>query len=127
MVFYQEKLGDVPVLDWIKETEKTHSGCEVKFRACIEYINQLEKIEQLKLPTAKKLQGDHKISELRPTYKNRAYRILYFFHDGNVVLCNALLKREDNTREFQRAIDKASERRAKYIEDPKQYTYETEI
>jgi hypothetical protein len=122
VVFYQEKPGDIPVLDWIKETERTHCGCSVKFRA---YIERLQEIGQLSPPTSKKLRDN--IYELRPTYKNRAYRILYFFHSGNAVLCNALLKREDSRREFEQAIDKALERRTKYIEAPSQYTYEEEV
>ena len=120
VVYYQETPGKAPVLDWIEETEKNHCDSSNKFIACIERLQ----IEGYKLhrPSAEYLRDD--IYELRATYQNRAYRILYFFHKQTAVLCNALLKREDNRREFDKAIDKAIERNKKYIENPTKYTYE---
>lgn len=120
IVFYLEKLGEVPVLDWIDETERHHRGASNKFRSIIERLE--EKGHELRRPTADYLRDD--IYELRPTYQNQAYRILYFFDGQVVMLCNALLKRKDHIREFEQAIDKSIERRSNYRNARAKHTYE---
>lgn len=128
IVFYLEKPGEVPVLDWIEVTERQHRGSSNKFRAYIELLQ--EKGHELRRPITDYLRDD--IYELRPTYENQAYRILYFFDeqklDGNrsrsCVLCNALLKIGDHQGEFEKAIDKSIKRRLKYLNDRAKHTYE---
>ena len=122
VVFYQETPRKSPVMDWLSETEKNHSGSSNKLRACIERLATWG--HELRRPTADFLRDG--IYELRGNYQSRAYRLLYFFHKQRAVLCHAILKRDDHKKEFEKAIDKAIKRKDLYIQDPDKYTYGAE-
>ena len=120
VIFYQEDEENIPVLDWIEETEKMHPDSSLKFIALIERLQEFG--HELRRPTADFLRD--RIYELRTEYKNVQYRILYFFHESNAILCHAVSKKGDNPKKFGKAIDKAIERMNKYIQDPIQHTYQ---
>jgi hypothetical protein len=119
VIFYQEEIGKVPVLDWIEETEKMHPKSSLKLIALIKRLQEFG--YDLRRPTADIVRDC--IYELRTEYKNIQYRIFYFFHDNNAILCHAISKNDDSSKEYSNAINKALERMKKYILSPTQHTY----
>lgn len=115
VVFYKEKDGTVPVLEWL---EKIPSKAQLK---CLVKIERLkEEGHQLRRPEADLLRD--KIYELRASLQGIHYRILYFFH-GNlaVVLSHGIIK-EDQVPSIE--INRAIERRENFQANPKSHTYE---
>jgi len=115
VVFYKEKDGTAPVLEWMDSIpEKARLKCLVK----IERLK--EEGHQLRRPEADLLRD--KIYELRASLQGIHYRILYFFH-GNVaaVLSHGIVK-EDRVPPIE--IDRAIKRRENFEKNPKAHTYE---
>ena len=115
VVFYREKDGSVPLLDWFNTLPaKALAKCRVR----IERLQQLG--HELRRPEADYLRDG--IYELRVGLRGINYRMLYFFH-GNVaaVLAHGLTKeREVPPKE----IDMALERKARFETNPNRHTYE---
>jgi phage-related protein len=115
VVFYKEKDGAVPVLEWL-------DGLPAKARLkCLAKIERLrQEGHELRRPEADLLR--EKIYELRASLQGIHYRVLYFFH-GNVaaVLSNGIVK-EDRVPPID--IDRAIERRKKFESNPKMHIYE---
>lgn len=113
VVFYKEKDGTVPVIQWLDDIP---NKARLK---CISKIQRLrEEGHQLRRPEADFLRD--KIYELRVSLQGIHYRILYFFH-GNVaaVLSHGIIK-EDSVPSVE--IDRAVQRRKNFEVDPKSHT-----
>lgn len=117
VVFYKEKNGTVPVLDWLDTIPE-----KAKLK-CLARIERLEEEgHQLRRPEADLLRD--KIYELRASLQGIHYRILYFFH-GNMaaVLSHGIIK-EDRVPPIE--ITRAIERRKNFEMNPKAHTFEEE-
>ena len=119
--FYQEKEGEVPVWDWLKELRKADKKA---FAKCARAIQRLIALgHELRRPEADFLRDG--IYELRTKRGRVQYRILYFFHGRNVaVLAHSLTKEKEVP---DRDIDRAAERKARFEEDPDGHTFEGEV
>ena len=116
-IFYQEKEGDVPVLDWLKRLETQDPKAYTKCTARIELLEQ--RGHQLRRPQADSIgQG---LYELRIHHGRVHYRILYSFHgDSQAPLLSAFTKER---RLPPIEIQRAQERRLKFDRNPQQHTY----
>lgn len=115
VVFYRDKRGRTPVLDWILDLDE-----DAKIRS----LAKIERLEQaghkLDRPDAAHLRD--KIYELRITSNRKKYRVLYFFHERKaVVLCHAFLKKTQKVP--KRDIEKAVNCKRKFESDPLAHTY----
>ena len=117
VVFYREREGNVPVLEWLDTLPaKIQDKCVVK----IERLRELG--HELRRPEADLLRDG--IYELRIGREGMNYRMLYFFH-GRVaaVLTHGLVKeREVPVKDIQRAM----ERKRLFERDPQAHTYREE-
>ena len=117
VVFYQERDGHVPVLEWLDTLPvKIQDKCVVR----IERLRELG--HELRRPEADLLQNG--IYELRIGRKGMNYRILYFFHGRMAaVLAHGLVKeREVPAKDIQAAL----ERKRLFEQDPHRHTYREE-
>ena len=117
VVFYVDREGTVPVLEWLDTLPiKIQHKCVVK----IERLRELG--HELRRPEADLLR--HGIYELRIGREGMNYRILYFFHGQTAaVLAHALVKeREVPVKEIQQAL----ERKHRFEQDPDLHTYREE-
>ena len=115
VVFYQEKDGSVPVLEWL---DGIPTKAQLKCLAKIERLKQ--EGHELRRPEADLLRD--KIYELRSSLQGVHYRILYFFH-GNVaaVVSHGIVKEH---RVPPVEIARAIERRKNFETNPKAHTFE---
>lgn len=114
VVFYQDRDGNVPVLEWLDTLPpKIQDKCVVK----IERLRELG--HELRRPEADLLKQG--IYELRIGREGMNYRILYFFH-GRVaaVLAHGLVKEQEVPA---KDIEKALERKRQFEQDPATHTY----
>lgn len=116
VIFYCETDGTAPVKAWLE-------GLDKKVLAkCISYIGRLKDFGyMLRRPTADYLRDD--IHELRATYMNVHYRILYFFGQGMAVLAHGCSK-EGMVSETD--IGRAIERMRRFLANPERHTYTEE-
>ena len=117
VVFYREREGRVPVLEWLDTLPaKIQDKCVVK----IERLRELG--HELRRPEADLLQQG--IYELRIGREGMNYRILYFFHGRMAaVLAHGLVKeREVPTTDIQVAL----ERKRCFEQDPHTHIYREE-
>ena len=117
VVFYREREGSVPVLEWLDTLPaKIQDKCVVK----IERLRELG--HELRRPEADLLQQG--IYELRIGREGMNYRILYFFHGRMAaVLAHGLVKeREVPTKDIQVAL----ERKRCFEQDPHTHIYREE-
>lgn len=117
VVFYQERKGSVPVLEWLDTLPaKIQDKCVVK----IERLR--ERGHELRRPEADLLRNG--IYELRIGREGMNYRILYFFYGRMAaVLAHGLVKeREVPTKDIQVAL----ERKRCFEQDPYAHTYREE-
>ncbi len=114
VVFYKDREGNVPVLEWMDALPaKVQDKCVVK----IERLRELG--HELRRPEADLLRNG--IYELRVGREGMNYRILYFFH-GRVaaVLAHGIVKeREVPAKDIGRAL----ERKRLFEQDPERHTY----
>jgi phage-related protein len=109
--FYVKSNGDCPTEEFLTELSK-------KAKKDIVFINRaLERLEtlgpELRRPHADILR-DH-IYELRVGVFHRAYRLLYFFFDGQrIVITHGIVKKSDDVPAHE--IDKAIEYRVDYYQ-----------
>ena len=115
VVFYKDREGNVPVLEWLDSLPaKIQDKCVVK----IERLRELG--HELRRPEADLLRDG--IYELRVGREGMNYRILYFYH-GQVaaVLAHGIIKeREVPLKDIERAL----ERKKLFEQDPKGHTYQ---
>ena len=113
VVFYAEK-GNSPPVKWMVDLP---SKVQDKFYVLIGHLE--ENGSNLKRPYAAPLRD--KIYELRARHQNVNFRLLYFFHKNvAAVLAHGCTKEEavDDSD-----IDRAIERRKKFVHDPDAHTY----
>jgi phage-related protein len=118
VVLYKEADGSIPTLDWL-------SGLPTKARdKCIKKIERLKELgHEIRRPEADYLRDD--IYELRTQFLSVQYRLLYFFHGREAaVVSHGMTKRK---RVPSSEIEKAIERRRKFLQNPEQYTHEIQI
>lgn len=117
VVFYREREGNVPVLEWLDTLPaKIQDKCVVKIERLRELGHELRRSEADLLRDG--------IYELRIGREGMNYRMLYFFH-GRVaaVLTHGLVKeREVPVKDIQRAL----ERKRLFERDPQAHTYREE-
>lgn len=122
ILFYQEKKGYAPVVDWLNELKiKNPKG----FANCVGRIRQLQSTgHELRRPSADYLQDG--IYELRAKHRNVQYRILYFFSGKNIAVLNhSIIK---NTSAVpKKDIELAIKRKKKFEENPEKHTYQGEV
>ncbi len=118
VVIYQEKEGQVPLLDWLDDLP-------VKVQdKCIVLIERLAEIgHELRRPHCDFLEQG--IYELRARHGNVNYRILYAFVGRNVVLLSHgfFKERKVPKKEIVRAIRNLNN----YKKDPKTHTYSGQL
>lgn len=108
VVFYQETDGFVPVMDWLLKEVLPRD--KKLFAWCFDAIEKLSRCgRDLRRPVADYLRDG--IYELRIRYYRQNYRILYFFHAGEIaVLSNGLVKEaEVPAGEIETAIQRKRE------------------
>jgi phage-related protein len=89
VVFYQEKAGEAPVAEWLRELNDTHPKAYDKCRAALARLALLG--HELRRPEADYLRDG--IHELRVRLGSVNYRLLYFFHGRTVcVVAHGLTK-----------------------------------
>lgn len=118
ILFYQESVGDVPVLEWLQELKRKNMkgflNCAARIDRLATYGNELRR------PVADYLRDG--IYELRAKHRNIQYRIFYYFEGQNVVvLSHAMVKKTSAVP--KKDIDLAIKRKKKFERDPKQHTY----
>jgi hypothetical protein len=115
VVFYQEHLGAVPVLDWLDTLPaKAQDKCFVK----IERLRELG--HELRRPEGDYLRDG--IYELRVSLQSVNYRILYFFHGKlAAVLARGLIKEGVVPAG---AIEEAIRMKQQFAQNPKAHTYQ---
>jgi phage-related protein len=115
VVFYRERGGSAPVLEWLDSLPpKVQDKCVVK----IERLRDLG--HELRRPEADLLRDG--IYELRVGRHGLNYRILYFFHGrGTAVLTHGLIKERVVP---PKAIDEAIKRKQRFEQNPNAHTYQ---
>jgi phage-related protein len=122
IIFYQDELGEAPVLDWLKVLlKKDRKG----YANCVARIQQLASSGyELRRPAADYL--DNGIYELRAKHVHVQYRILYFFYGQNVaILAHAITKNTDQVPVVE--IERAMKRKQLFEKNPKIHTYVEEV
>jgi phage-related protein len=122
IIFYQDELGEAPVLDWLKVLlKKDRKG----YANCVARIQQLASSGyELRRPAADYL--DDGIYELRAKHIHVQYRILYFFYGQNVaILAHAITKNTDQVPVVE--IERAMKRKQLFEKNPKIHTYVEEV
>jgi phage-related protein len=122
VLFYQEKEGKAPVLEWLmKLRNENRKG----WANCLARVKQLADVgHELRRPAADYLRDD--IRELRGKFGHVQYRILYFFHGRNVaVLAHSIIKEGDIVPHID--IERAIERKRIFESNPEAHSYEGEI
>jgi len=115
VVFYKEDDGTVPVLNWL---DSLPPKVKAKCRAKIERLRTLG--HELRRPEADYLRDG--VYELRTRRGHVNYRILYFFHKNiAAVVSHGLIKER---RVPAKEINKAIERKQKFVQNPEQHTWE---
>ena len=115
LVLFQEPDGSVPLLEWLAElSPKARAKCD----AWLERLRA--EGHELRRPIADYLRDG--IYELRVGLQGVNYRILYFFHGTEVVVASHGLVKERIVP--PKEIDLAVRRMNRYVNDPKQHSYE---
>ena len=121
VVFYQERDGSAPVVQWLKELRFTNVKAFDKCRAVLTRLALLG--HELRRPEADYL-GEG-IYELRVRLGSVNYRLLYFFHGRTVsVVAHGLTKEtEVPASDLRRALV----RQAAFTANPAVHTFRGEI
>lgn len=115
VVFYQERNGSCPVLDWLDGlTQKARDKCVVR----LERLRQMG--HELRRPEADFLRDG--IYELRVSFHGIHYRILYFYHGTLAAVVSHGLVKEQVVP--AKEIDRALARKARFEANPKRHTRE---
>lgn len=119
VVFYQDTDGSVPVMDWLigevlRKDRKLFAWC---FDA-IEALGQSGR--DLRRPVADYLRDG--IFELRIKYYRENFRILYFFHGGEIAVISHGIAKEAVVPDKE--IDLAMARKMRFEREPEVHTYE---
>lgn len=119
IVIYQEKDGEVPLLEWLDELPaKIQDKCIAVIELLEEYGNKLRR------PHCDYL--DKGIYELRARHDRVRYRILYSFVGEKIVLLSHGFFKKDR-KVPKSEISKAIRNRENYFRNPEARTYAGEI
>jgi putative component of toxin-antitoxin plasmid stabilization module len=121
IVFFQERAGDAPVVDWLGELRKTNAKAFIKCRAALTRLALLG--HELRRPEADYLRDG--VYELRIRLGSVNYRLLYFFHGRTVSVVAHGLTKEDNVSAA--AINRAIAGKAAFTANPSLHTFKGEI
>jgi phage-related protein len=122
ILFYQEKEGDAPVVDWLNDLLNKNPKA---FANCVGRIRQLQSMGyELRRPSADYLRDG--IYELRAKHRTGQYRILYFFCGKDIaVLGHSIVKKTADVP--NKDIELAIDRKQKFDLNPSQHTYQGEV
>ncbi len=120
VAFFQEADGQAPVVNWLRELMETNEKAWAHCRARIELLAQLG--HELRRPAADYLRDG--IYELRAKQGHVQYRILYFFHAGQVAILAHSLTKEETIPPVE--IERAIKRKKVFESNPRKHTYEAE-
>ena len=118
LVFFCDKDGEAPVLEWLAKLHKANLKAWLHCRARIVQLEQSG--HELRRPAADFLRDG--IYELRAKQGHVQYRILYFFHGRNIAVLAHSLTKEDRVPPVE--IDRALARKQLFERNPKEHTYE---
>jgi hypothetical protein len=114
LVLFREDDGSVPLVDWL---DRLPTRAQAK---CIGELRRLELFgHELRRPEADYLRDD--IHELRVGLQGVNYRMLYFFHGRTAVVVSHGLTKARTVP--PREIEKAVERRKRYVADPTSHAF----
>ena len=121
VLLYQEQDGTIPVLDWLKDLQRTNPAA---FQKCLFLLDLLEQFgHELRRPRADLLRDG--VYELRTEVRNVNYRLLYGFVGKDVaVVVHTLTKK---AKVPDRDIDLAVSRLALVRQSPTTHTAAREI
>ena len=115
VVFYREREGDVPVLDWLKKLRRSNHRA---YESCVAAIERLTAFgHELRRPMADFLRDG--IYELRIRSGRVNYRILYFFHGRDVVVLSHGVTKSQKVPDAD--IERAVARKLLVMKDPLHY------
>lgn len=116
--FYQERPGDIPVLDWLNKLRRRDRRAYAK---CVARIRRLAELgHELRRPEADFLRDG--IYELRARQGRVHYRLLYFFHGRQVAILAHALAKKGKVPDVD--IERAVLRRRALEKDPELHLYE---
>ena len=114
VIFFVEDDGTCPLLVWLDElTTKVQDKCTVRIERLAELGHEMRR------PEADFLRDG--IYELRTSYQNVNYRMLYFFHQQTVVVSHGITKEKEVPK---REIEHAIRNKTLFERNPAKYTYE---
>jgi hypothetical protein len=117
LIFYRDDLGQVPVVEWLRELRRKDKKAYAKCNARIQVLAQLG--HELRRPMADYLRDG--IHELRIRHGHVNYRILYFFHGQAVAILAHGLTKEDEVPNAD--IERAILRKEAFAKNPAKHTY----
>jgi phage-related protein len=117
VVFYQERPGETPVLDWPRELRGKNATAYQKCVAGLERLALLGR--ELRRPLADLLRDG--IYELRIRKGHVNYRILYFFHGQGLAVLGHAITKEDVVPEAE--IDRCIRRKVAFEAAPQKHSY----
>ncbi|MBI2067070.1 MAG: type II toxin-antitoxin system RelE/ParE family toxin [Deltaproteobacteria bacterium] len=101
--YFRTARGDEPARDYIQELPAKERA---KIEGCLSVLGMTGKLE---MPHGKKLVGHKNLFEVR----SGRHRILYAFHEGEVVLLSAFMKKSQETPKGE--IELAKRRLENYV------------
>lgn len=118
VVFFQEKNGSSPVVDWLRALRKENVKA---WAVCFERLKLLRDFgHELRRPASDFLRDG--IYELRAKQGHVQYRLLYFFHGRNVAILAHGLTKTDRVPDID--IERALKRKRLFEANPEAHTYE---
>jgi phage-related protein len=121
VVFFQRAPGDSPVVEWLRELNRTSPRAFDKCRAAVARLALLG--HELRRPEVDYV-GDG-IHELRVRLGSVNYRLLYFFHGRSVCVVAHGLTKEAAIPAAD--VDRALSRRHGFTADPAAHTFVGEV
>lgn len=121
VAFYQEKDGDAPVVEWLKELRQTNVKAFIKCRAALTRLALLG--HELRRPEADFLRDG--IHELRIRMGSVNYRLLYFFHERTICVVAHGCTKEDVVPPAD--INRTIARKSAFITNPTAHIFKGEI
>jgi hypothetical protein len=116
VLFFQERNGRSPVLDWLAGLRRRDPKA---FAKCMAVIDRLEALgHELRRPTADFLRDG--LYELRARRGNVNHRLLYFFHGKGVA---GRARRHEGGCDLRRGFERALRWKRAFEEDPDSHTY----
>ena len=120
VIFFKDKDGKAPVVDWLSDLKKTNAKAWANCRVKIEMLEASG--HELRRPAADLLRDG--IYELRAKQDHVQYRMLYFFYGRNVAILAHSLTKEDEVPDID--IERALKRKKCFAMNSKEHTYESE-